>query len=75
MTQAQAVLRYIKKHGFISRSEAWNDLHIANLTAVIDVIRQGKGNLEEPVEIITEKKDCLSDFWGKTDYAVYKLAK
>ncbi len=56
MTQAQAVLSYIKKHGFISRSEAWNDLHIANLTAVIDVIRQGKGNLEEPVEIITEKK-------------------
>ena len=66
MTQAQAVLDYIQRYGSITRFDAFNNLMILNLTSVISQIRQGKGSLEEPVEIITEKKDCLSDFWGKT---------
>lgn len=75
MTQAQAVLDYIQRYGSITRFDAFNNLMILNLTSVISQIRQGKGGIDKPTEIVTEKVPVLSDLYGKTDYAIYKLAK
>ena len=75
MTQAQAVVDYIQKYGSITRFDAFNHLMILNLTSVISQIRQGRGGIDKPTEIVTEKVPVLSDLYGKTDYAVYKLAK
>ena len=50
-TQAQRVLDYIKDFGSITRAEAMSDLGIANLPAVVDILRHRQGHNIETLEI------------------------
>lgn len=45
-TQAQRVLNYIHDFGSITRAEAMYDIGVANLTAVITILRKGGHDIE-----------------------------
>ena len=68
-TQAEMVVEYMVHFGSITRAEALMDLGIANLPAVIDVLRHRKG-----VDIVTEEVEALNRFKQKITYARYSLA-
>ena len=68
-TQAERVVEYMVRFGSITRAEALMDLGIANLPAVIDVLRHKKGK-----NIITEEVEGLNRFEQKVTYARYSLA-
>ena len=50
-TQQQRVLNYINDFGSITRAEAMSELGIANLPAVIDILRNKQGHDIETLEI------------------------
>lgn len=68
--QANRVMRYIEQFGSITRAEALMDLGIANLPAVIEILRH-KFN----VNIITEEVKGLNRFEEKITYARYRFAE
>ena len=63
-TQMERVLDYLKTYGSITRAEAMSHLRIANLPAVIDVLRH-----RQMVSIIT------TEVKGKNEYGPYTYAK
>lgn len=68
-TQCQKALNYIKEHGSITPSEAYNRLHIYRLSGRIKDLRDAGVNIL--TEIMSEKN---AD--GETvKYASYSLAK
>ena len=69
-TQAERVTYYMAQFGSITRAEALMDLGIANLPAVIDVLRHKKGK-----NIITEEVEGLNIFEEKVTYARYRFAE
>ena len=69
-TQNDRVLNYMKFCGTITRVEAMNYIGVANLTAVIDVLRNHKG-----IDIVTETVHGKNRFGEKCKYARYSLAK
>ena len=69
-TQAERVIHYICHFGSITRAEALMDLGIANLPAVIDVLRHKHGE-----NIITEEVEGLNRYEQKITYARYRLAE
>lgn len=68
-TQAERVAYYMTKFGSITRAEALMDLGIANLPAVIDIMRH-KYNMD----IVTEEVKGLNRFEEKITYARYRFA-
>lgn len=67
-TQVERVAYYIAHFGSITRADALMDLGIANLPAVIDVMRNKKG-----YRIITEEVEGLNRFEQKITYARYRF--
>ena len=67
LTQMDRVLNYLKSYGSITRAEAMSQLRIANLPAVIDVLRH-----RMMVNIITEEVKGRNDY-GPYTYAKYRL--
>lgn len=63
-TQMDRVLEYLKTYGSITRAEAMSHLRVANLPAVIDVLRHRK-----MVSIVT------TEVKGKNEYGPYTYAK
>lgn len=55
-TQAQRVLNYIHDFGSVTRAEAMMDLGIANLPAVIDVLRNKQGYNIDTLEIKSKNR-------------------
>ena len=68
--QANRVMRYMTQFGSITRAEALMELGIANLPAVIDVLRH-----KFKVNIITEEVKSLNRFEEKITYARYRIAE
>lgn len=67
-TQAERVIDYICRFGSITRVEALMDLGIANLPAVIDVLRHKFGK-----PIITEEVTGQNRYGQKVTFARYHL--
>lgn len=67
-TQWQRVIEYIVHFGSITRAEALMDLGIANLPAVIDVLRNKKG-----YPVITEEVEAKNRYKQKITYARYYI--
>ena len=65
-TQSQRVLNYIHDFGAITRAEAMSELGIANLPAVIDVLRHRHGHDIETLEI-----EARNRYGQKVTYAKY----
>lgn len=68
-TQMDRVLDYLRNYGSITRAEAMSHLRIANLPAVIDVLRHRK-----MVSIITEEVKGRNAY-GPYTYAKYRLGE
>ena len=64
-TQAERVLGYIRDFGGITRAEAMSDIGVANLPAVIDILRKRGEN------IITEEIEAKNRYGQKITYAHY----
>lgn len=69
MTQKKRVLDYIKVFGSISPKEAYEDLGIMRLSAVIFDLK------EEGVEFDTKTERGKNRFGERTSYARYSLKK
>lgn len=69
VTQADRVLNYIKMFGSISSLEAFADLGITRLSAVIFILK------DEGYNIHTEMESARNRFGEKTTYARYSLEK
>jgi hypothetical protein len=67
-TQAKRVLDYITHFGSITRVQALMDIGVANLPAVIDVLRNKMG-----VHIITEEVKAKNRYEQNITYARYRL--
>lgn len=65
-TQQDRVLNYIRDFGSITRAEAMSDLGVANLPAVIDILRHKKGHDIETLEIESKNR-----YGQKITYAKY----
>ena len=65
-TQSQRVLNYIKDFGSITRAEAMSEIGVANLPAVIDILRHKQGHDIETLEI-----EALNRYGQKITYAKY----
>lgn len=65
-TQQQRVLNYIRDFGSITRAEAMSELGIANLPAVIDILRHRGGHNIKTLEI-----EALNRYGQKITYAKY----
>lgn len=70
VTQAGRVLAYIRDFGSITRLDAMIDLGVANLPAVIDILRHKWG-----IPIVTEEVEGLNRYEEKITYARYKFAE
>ena len=69
-TQAGRVLAYIEEFGSISRVEAMMDIGVANLTAVIDIIRNKLGK-----NIVTNRIKTKNRYGESVSYARYTIAE
>lgn len=69
-TQGQRIIQYMKDFGSITRVEAMSELGIANLPAVIDILRHRKGYNIETLEI-----ESLNRYGQKITYAKYVFGK
>lgn len=69
-TQCERVAYYMERFGSITRAEALMDLGIANLPAVIEVLRHKHGQ-----NIITEEVEGFNRFEEKITYARYRFAE
>jgi hypothetical protein len=69
-TQAGRVLAYIEEFGSISRVEAMMDISVANLTAVIDIIRNKLGK-----NIVTNRIKTKNRYGESVSYARYTIAE
>lgn len=67
MSQYDAVMMYIHEHGHITRYEAMLELGIANLTAVISVLRKRGKN------IVTQMVSSKNRYGDPVQYACYIL--
>lgn len=67
-TQAERVIRYIKDYGSITRADALMKIGVANLPAVIDVLRHEYG-----YNIVTHKVEKTGMYNTKVTYAKYTL--
>jgi hypothetical protein len=67
-TQAERVVDYIIHFGSITRAEALMDLGIANLPAVIDVLRNKKG-----YPVITEEVKGMNRYEQAITFARYHI--
>lgn len=67
-TQWERVIRYIVDFGSITRAEALMDLGIANLTAVIDILRNKKG-----YPVITQEVKAKNRYGQNITYARYYI--
>ena len=67
-TQAQRVLQYMRDFGSITRGEALMQISVANLPAVIDVLRNKMG-----YHIVTEEVEGKNKYQQKVTYASYYL--
>ena len=67
-TQMTRVLQYMRENGSITRLEAMNYLGVANLTAVIAVLRNDMG-----YNIITYNIHGENRYGEKITYARYRL--
>ena len=67
-TQWERVIRYIVHFGSITRVQALMDLGIANLPAVIDVLRNKKG-----YPVVTEEVEGLNRYEQKITFARYYI--
>lgn len=68
MTQREAVLHYMKKHGSITQREATYNLYVSRLSACIfDLKRAGY-----PIEA---KRETVNTPYGKTQIARYFLSE
>ena len=67
-TQAQRVLDYIRDFGSITRVDAMSDLGIANLPAVIEILRHKHGHNIETLEIKAKNR-----YGQNITYAKYVL--
>jgi hypothetical protein len=67
-TQAQRVLQYMRDFGSITRGEALMQISVANLPAVIDVLRNKQG-----YHIITEEVEGKNRYGQKVTYARYYI--
>ena len=65
-TQAKRVADYINYHGSITRFEAMTELGIANLPAVINIMRSKMG-----MNIHTERTRVKNRYGEEVSYAVY----
>lgn len=68
MTQKEAVLKYIKKHGSITPKEAVNKLGIYRLGGIIYFLRQ-----EDGVEIVTKNISEKNRYGYTSTYGKYFL--
>ena len=68
-TQVERVAYYMTKFGSITRAEALMDLGIANLPAVIEIMRH-----RYEMDIVTEEVKGLNRFEEKITYARYRFA-
>lgn len=68
-TQAQRVFKYINDFGSITRVEAMTDIGVANLTAVISILRN-QGHDIETVNVHTKNR-----YGQKITYAKYMFGK
>ena len=66
--QWQRVINYIMHFGSITRVQALMDISVANLPAVIDVLRNKKG-----YHIVTEEVESQNRYEQKITYARYYL--
>ena len=69
-TQAFRVFKHIQDYGFITRADALMDEGVANLPAVIEILRHQYG-----VDIVTEEVKSVNRYGQKITYAKYKLAE
>lgn len=69
-TQCQRVMQYIRDFGSITRAEAMSELGIANLPAVIDILRNKRGHDIETLEIKSKNR-----YGQNITYAKYVLGK
>lgn len=65
-TQQDRVLKYIRDFGSITRAEAMSEIGVANLPAVIDILRHRKGHDIETLEIESKNR-----YGQKITYAKY----
>lgn len=65
-TQQQRVLNYIRDFGSITRAEAMSEIGVANLPAVIDILRHKHGHDIETLEI-----EAKNRYGQKITYAKY----
>jgi hypothetical protein len=66
--QTDRVLKYINDFGSITRAQAFTDLGIANLTAVISRLRHDFG-----VNIVTDTIHARNRYNEKCSYAKYRI--
>ena len=69
-TQCQRVLNYINDFGSITRAEAMSQLGIANLPAVIDILRNKQGHDIETLEVKSKNR-----YGQNITYAKYIFGK
>ena len=69
-TQCQRVLKYIRDFGSVTRAEAMSELGIANLPAVIDILRNKQGHDIETLEIKAKNR-----YGQNITYAQYVFGK
>ena len=67
-TQVERVIRYIIDYGSITRADALIDLGIANLPAVIDVLRNKMG-----YPVVTEEVKSKNRYGQNITYARYYI--
>lgn len=66
MTQKEAVLKYMQEHGKITSFEAFNELGVTRLSAVIFDLRKER-------EVVTYNKYTVNRYGHGTQYAEYYL--
>lgn len=69
-TQAERVTYYMTRFGSITRAEALMDLGIANLPAVIEILRH-----KYEMNIVTEEVKAKNRFQENITYARYRFAE
>lgn len=69
MAQKQRVLQYIQDHGSISSLEAFKDLGITRLSAVIFNLRR------DGIGIESDTEEAINRFGEKARFSRYRLAE
>ena len=73
-TQAKRLLHYIAEYGSVTRYSAMNDIGIANLTALVSLIRkQGLDSYGYSGELVSKTIDSVNRYGEKCRYTEYSI--